>query len=158
MLRPSKIQGYRQLKFVDVFCGEYSTFLRADDGRFFAFGLNNSGQLAIALKENLTNEDTLTMEGKVESMVTLLAPTRVEAFNDLQIYKVAAGKDHALGINEAGSLFSWGVPTYGVLGRADMKDHIMETTPHPVPAVVSGLQGKTIVDVTSGQVIFLACC
>lgn len=151
MLRPTKIPGCKNFKFVEVSCGEYSTFLRTDNGHFFAFGLNNCGQLAISPKENLTNEDTLTLEGRVNNWVTMLSPTFVQFLEDAKIMTVAPGKDHGLGINEAGCLYSWGVPTYGVLGREDVMDEVNETTPYPKPAPVSGLEGKTIVDIASGQ-------
>ena len=146
-----KIAGFRRMEFLDVFCGEYSTFLRERNGDFYAFGLNNCGQLAIPHARSLTNEDTQTPEARESNLVSLLKPTRVEAFHNLDILGVAPGKDHAIAINEAGSVYSWGVATYGVLGRSDMIEWANETMPFPVPEVVSGFEEK-IVDIASGQV------
>ena len=152
MLTPTKIAGCRSMEFSDVFCREYSTFLRATNGHFFAFGLNNCCQLAIPHPRKLNNEDTQTPESRASNLVTLLKPTWVEAFRTLNILKVAPGKDHGLAVSEAGCVYSWGVPTYGVLGRANMVELVGDTTPFPVPEMVSGLEEKTIVDVASGQV------
>ena len=158
MLAPTKIAGCRSMQFSDVFCGEYSTFLRAANGHFFAFGLNNCCQLAIPHPRALSNEDTQTPESRASNLVTLLKPTWVEAFQTLNILKVAPGKDHGIAVNEAGCVYSWGVPTYGVLGRANVADLADDTRPFPIPEKVSGLEEKTIVDVASGQVSFHFLC
>ena len=152
MLRPTVIPGCRHIVFEDVFCGEYSTFLRASSGHFFAFGLNNCGQLGIPLATGISDEDTQTLEGRVKNMVTLLHPTEVQALIDLNILKVAAGKDHGIGMNEAGCVYSWGVPTYGVLGRSDMEARMDESTPFPIPEKVSNLDDSKIIDIASGMV------
>lgn len=152
MLRPTLIPGCRHIVFEDAFCGEYSTFLRASSGQFFAFGLNNSGQLGIPLASGISNEDTLTLEGRVENLVTLLKPTEVKALSELNILKVAAGKDHGIGMNEAGCVYSWGVPTYGVLGRKELEDRVTESTPFPISEKISALEDSKIIDIASGQV------
>ena len=85
-------------------------------------------------------------------MVTLLHPTEVQALNDLNILEVAPGKDHGIGMNEAGCVYSWGMPTYGVLGRSDMEARMNETTPFPIPEKVSNLDDSKIIDIASGRV------
>ena len=151
MLTPTKIAGYRRTEFLDVSCGEDSTFLRESDGQFYAFGLNNCGQLAMPHPRSLNNEDTLTPEARESNLVTLLKPTRIEAFDGLDVVRVAPGKDHGIALSEAGCVYSWGVSTYGVLGRSDVSEWVDETKLFPVPQIVSGFEGP-IVDIASGQV------
>lgn len=119
MLRPTTIPGLKRKRCKDVFCGDYSTFLRTQSGQILACGLNNCGNLGIPYKSGLTIKDTQTIEKRVENKVSFLRPTEVQALNGLDIVEVAPGRSHALGLDADGKLHSWGATTYGALGRWD---------------------------------------
>eukprot|EP00210_Caulerpa_lentillifera_P000384 g375.t1 len=152
MLTPARIGGFRGVQFVDGSCGEFSTFLKTSTGQFYGFGLNNSGQLAIHPSQGITNEETLDLEDRVNKKISLLKPTIVEALEDHNIVSVASGKDHSIGVDVNGCVYSWGVPTYGVLGREDMKAHVEESTAYPTPELVNGIEAP-VKQVACGQVI-----
>eukprot|EP00210_Caulerpa_lentillifera_P005480 g5240.t1 len=152
MLTPDRIEGFRHIHFVDACCGEYTTFLKTSSGKFFGFGLNNSGQLAIPPADGLTNDNTITLEDRVGHQITVLKPTLLEAMSICNIRTVAAGKDHAIGIDEQGRVHSWGAATYGVLGREEMIPNVETATPYPVPALVSEIK-KPVEAIACGQII-----
>ena len=66
MLRPTIIPGCRSIVFENAFCGSSSTFLKDASGRFFACGLNNCGQCAIPLANEIPNMDAATLEDRVD--------------------------------------------------------------------------------------------
>eukprot|EP00210_Caulerpa_lentillifera_P001505 g1443.t1 len=151
-LTPARIQGFRGVDFSDASCGEFTSFLMSSEGQFYGFGLNNSGQLAIHPSEGITNEETLDLEDRVEKRVSILKPTLLEALENNAIVTVASGKDHSLGVDVRGRVYSWGVPTYGVLGREEMFPHIEESTAYPIPELVSRIKAP-VTEVACGQVI-----
>jgi len=151
MLSPDRIEGFRDVHFVDATCGEYTTFLKTSAGKFYGFGLNNSGQLAISPAEGLTNDNAFTLEDRVSQQITVLKPTVLEALSICNIRTVAAGKDHAIGIDEQGRVHSWGAATYGVLGREEMIPNVEIATPFPVPGLVSEIT-RPVEIISCGQV------
>eukprot|EP00210_Caulerpa_lentillifera_P008273 g7894.t1 len=128
MLTPTRIGGFRGVQFID--------------GR----------QLAIHPAEGITNEDTLDLEDRVDRKITFLNPTYVEALENNCMVSVACGKDHSIGVDVRGRVYSWGVPTYGVLGREEMIPFVEESTPNPTPELVSGIKAP-VKEVACGQVI-----
>eukprot|EP00210_Caulerpa_lentillifera_P004523 g4316.t1 len=152
MLTPTRIEGFKKVKFVDGSCGEFTSFLKTSTGQFYGFGLNNSGQLAIHASEGITNEETLDLEDRVNKRISLIKPTAVEALENKNIVSVASGKDHSIGVDVHGRVYSWGVPTYGVLGREDMRARVEESTAYPTPKLVTGIEAP-VKQVACGQVI-----
>ena len=105
--------------------GSHSLGLRAD-GRLYAWGLNNSGQLG-----NATGNGTAT----AYPTPTVVAGTYAQ---------VAAGANHSLGLRVDGSVYTWGYNRFGQLGTATGLGTINAyPTPTPIP-------GSTYTQVAGG--------
>jgi len=158
MLTPKRIGGLRNTKFVDASCGESSTFLKASNGQFYGIGSNSLGQLAMQLDVGALNDDTLELEERVPKRTTFLEPTIIEASKKNQITSVSVGKDHSLGINKRGRVFSWGSSTKGILGREDMIPYVAETTAFPTPMPIEAMENP-IEAISCGKVrLFCSLC
>lgn len=125
--------------------------LKASNGQFYAFGRNNFGQLAMQPFNGAPNDDTLGLEERIAKKTMFLKPTFVEALEDNQITSVESGKDHSLGINKRGRVYSWGSPIKGVLGREEMIPHVDKSIAFPTPRPVSGIE-EPIEAISCGEV------
>jgi alpha-tubulin suppressor-like RCC1 family protein len=83
-------------------------------GQIFTFGYNGYGQLG--------HGDTDRRH----------SPTVVRSLQGLQVIAVAAGQHHTMALTNDGSVFTWGIGTYGVLGHGDEKNST-------VPRVIGNL-------------------
>jgi alpha-tubulin suppressor-like RCC1 family protein len=96
------------------------TQLVSDDGRVFAMGENDNGQLGTG---DTTNVNT---------------PTEIDAahFGGAPVAAVACGFSHAMAITrDEGKLYCWGEGEYGATGLGHTDD---ATTPQPVMGVLAG--------------------
>uniref|UniRef100_A0A914PVV4 Eukaryotic translation initiation factor 3 subunit G N-terminal domain-containing protein n=1 Tax=Panagrolaimus davidi TaxID=227884 RepID=A0A914PVV4_9BILA len=97
-------EGSRSVKFSDIFAGGYWTMARATDGRIFACGLNNYGQLGFPLndKENNFLIDRLTYSPAFPSKKkwTHIAGLKhiVARTDDGEVYGLGLNTDNELGI------------------------------------------------------------
>lgn len=108
--------------------GDHSLAL-AEDGRVFAWGLNDVGQLGLG--------DT----------VTRLSPVAVAGLSD--VVAIAAGGAHALALQRDGRLFAWGLNASGQLGNGDNADRLR-------PAAVAGLSTFVLREIAAGTAHSLA--
>eukprot|EP00210_Caulerpa_lentillifera_P003005 g2869.t1 len=139
MLTPTLIKAFRHLQFVDVFCEEFTTFLKTSSGELYGCGLNNFGQLVIDPSQAMEEYNTLPIEVQVEKRTIILQPMTLETLNRVKVTKVASGDNHALGIDARGRVLSRGAATHGVLGREDMIPHVQGSTFFVIPTHVSRL-------------------
>ncbi|KAI2631308.1 RCC1/BLIP-II [Hypomontagnella submonticulosa] len=85
----------RGAKAVKVACGSYHSFVLDQEGRVFAWGLNNMGELAIP--DHAGENDAHEMR-----------PRLVEALLDYKIVDIAGGQHHSLAVTDDGKLLTWG--------------------------------------------------
>jgi uncharacterized repeat protein (TIGR02543 family) len=115
----------------DVFAGQYHTFVVTSNGRVYAWGFNNYGQLG---------------DG---TLVDNSTPTLISFPGGETIRNVAAGIGHSLAVTTTGQVYAWGSNLYGQLGDGT-------TANKSTPTLISfnGLNnlndGETMRDVVAG--------
>ncbi len=80
---------------VKLACGSYHSFALDDQGRVWAWGLNNYAELGLP--------DEAGSDGG-----NVLKPTLVEALLDYNIVHIAGGEHHSLACTRDGKLLTWG--------------------------------------------------
>ncbi|KAI1881414.1 hypothetical protein JX265_000240 [Neoarthrinium moseri] len=85
----------RGAKAVRVSCGSYHSFAIDQQGRVYAWGLNNYGGLGIP-------------DDAGEDGASQLKPRLVENLQDYQVVDIAAGEHHSLACTSIGELVTWG--------------------------------------------------
>eukprot|EP00941_MAST-03F_sp_MAST-3F-sp1_P001298 g1298.t1 len=84
-------------KATAIAAGHSSSFAVMEDGKCFAWGRNDQGQLGLG--------GTMSMD--VYSMEEY--PTELEALNDVKIAQIAAGDGHTLALTDDGTIYQWGM-------------------------------------------------
>lgn len=97
-LRPGGVSIKRGVKITKVRAGAYHSFAIDGDGRVWAWGLNNYGQLGTGTDDIEVGEDG----------VALLEPTRIDALAGHRVVEVVGGEHHTLAITNDGRVFSFG--------------------------------------------------
>ncbi|ORY08112.1 RCC1/BLIP-II protein [Basidiobolus meristosporus CBS 931.73] len=99
-LRPEKL-GLKNI--VKIGTGSYHSFAIDQDGRVYAWGLNNFHQCGLE-PEDGGNEEIVP------------APTLIEAFEDIKIKQIIGGEHHSLALTEAGEVYGFGRSDSSQLG------------------------------------------
>lgn len=96
-LRPTSIGALpiRGAKAGRVACGSYHSFAVDEQGRVYAWGANNFGQLGMPDEAG-------------ESNASHLKPRVVETLRDYNIVSIAGGEHHSLAYTTDGKLLTWG--------------------------------------------------
>lgn len=128
-LIPCRVGGPKSIKGVST--GGYHSFAITEQGRVWAWGLNQFGQCGIAPGKTVIHK-----------------PTRVKSLEKYNIVQIAAGEHHSAAITSDGDLLVWGRADYGRLGVSidglSIADIIMDDrgvrrgTHHP--CIVSDIQ------------------
>ena len=138
ILIPTQVRFRRGLKFKDVFCGSYCTFIVAKNScDVYAWGLNNYGQLGTGDNENAYDP------------VKLDSLTEINTDKDNHI-KIASGQHHTVIMTSEGKVYSCGRAEYGRLG---VGEDAKETA---TPVQVTHLDGKQIKEVACGEAVSFA--
>jgi len=100
-LKPARLffQQKPTPKIISISAAGYHSFAVSEDGRVFAWGLNNAGQLGIGDDEVHT--------GIVE----------ITSLRDKGIISVIGGQHHSLALSNSGTVYSFGRGCYGQLGH-----------------------------------------
>jgi uncharacterized repeat protein (TIGR02543 family) len=115
----------------DVFAGQYHTFAVTTNGRVYAWGRNDYGQLG---------DDTTTNR----STPTLISFDGPNGLNDGEtIRNVVADQDHSLAVTTTGRLYTWGRNNSGQLGDDTLVDN-------STPTLISFPGGETMRNVAAG--------
>ncbi|PON33019.1 Regulator of chromosome condensation 1/beta-lactamase-inhibitor protein II [Parasponia andersonii] len=116
-LRPTYVNSLSAVRVEKIAAGLWHTLCVSDEGRVYAFGGNQFGQLG-------------TGADQAESLPKLLDPPCLEGKNAKM---VSCGARHSIISTEDGQLFSWGWNKYGQLGLGDSVDR---STPSQVSITV----------------------
>lgn len=137
-------------KIVDVNAGTYSTFALAEDGTVWAWGLNNYGQLGLKGEAPVFAPTIVSQLSNLESGESANGKVKVKV--KVKVKAIRSGQHHTLVVTTDGSLFSFGRPTYGRLGRKDV-DVGADTACPEARRVSSGLEGVTVVGAAAGLAV-----
>ncbi|BDR52289.1 hypothetical protein KIM372_01960 [Bombiscardovia nodaiensis] len=103
-------------KYIQVSPGDTHTVAIADDGKTYAWGNNEHGQLG-------TGDTT-----------ERLTPTQVQLPSGVSAYtQVSAGNDYCVGLDRFGKAYSWGLNRYGQLGNTSVPTSYSSMSATPVP-------------------------
>ena len=93
---------------IDVSAGEHHSLALLSDGRIFAWGRGDSGQLGISFDFNSSSHAPLQVGG----------PTFFEA----PVQMIVSGSNHNLAVDSNQNLYSWGFGAMGQLGTGSEED------------------------------------
>ncbi|CAI5441097.1 unnamed protein product [Caenorhabditis angaria] len=110
---------FRQKKFYDVnaknvFASGFWTIVHGEDGKYYAFGLNNFGQLGIKVDE--ANNDNVGPDGQDNRELRVFLPAEAPAFGAEDTFTSIEGVQHVVVRTENGEVFTMGKNTDNALG------------------------------------------
>ncbi|XP_058120620.1 probable E3 ubiquitin-protein ligase HERC4 isoform X2 [Anopheles coustani] len=114
-------------------CGASHTLFLTKEGKMYACGNNDHGQLG---------HDTCILPNKRPQLVTSL--------DNYIITQISCGTAHSLALTNWGQVFSWGSNALGQLG------HELEIGRQPTPRLIKPIAAKHVVQIASGQYHCLA--
>ncbi|XP_055530268.1 probable E3 ubiquitin-protein ligase HERC4 isoform X2 [Wyeomyia smithii] len=133
VMLPREMSWCHATSLQQVACGGSHSLLLTDDGKLFACGNNDLGQLG---------HDTADVPNK--------RPQFVSSLENYIITQVRSGSAHSLALTNWGQLFSWGSNAVGQLG------HDSDQSSFSTPRMVKSIATKTIVQIAAGQMHCLA--
>lgn len=138
---PIQVLGLPALTWVDVMCGEKTSYALASNGQIWAWGLNNDGQLG---------DGTVV---KKSSPVQVLGT----GSGSLIMKKLSAGLYHAHALNSVGQIWGWGINTNGRIGDGTLTSRsspvlygAAQTYTRTYQMATRRLMDETIFDVVPG--------
>ncbi|KAI8377547.1 regulator of chromosome condensation 1/beta-lactamase-inhibitor protein II [Radiomyces spectabilis] len=123
-----RLTSLNKEKIVQVACGAEFTLVLNDQGKVFAFGSQEYGQLGNGADgQFIKSAGTLATRPQER-------PLLVKALIERNIVSIACGANHSLAMDDGGYVYSWGFGGYGRLGHGEQKDLF-------APQVISKLAG-----------------
>ena len=122
--------GSARVKIIHVAAGLHFTILLDVQGRVWAFGSNQFGQLCQGSRLEAFGA------APVAHFDDLVHPTRANLPADVRVVDVIAGYYHVLAVSAGGHLLAWGRNDRGQLGRGHLTDdscHLEVRTELPAP-------------------------
>lgn len=107
-LRPGGVAFKRGVRITKVCAGAYHSFAIDGDGKVWAWGLNNFGQLGVETDDIEVGEDG----------AALLSPTLIEALAGHRVVDIIGGEHHTLAVTDEGKVFTFGRIDASQLGFA----------------------------------------
>lgn len=134
-LKPQQVvvEGKPDIKFDRVWAGNLTSFARTQQGRIYAWGLNNYSQLGFK-PSNTTN----VVEWYPVDVTDHFPP-------GVTIQEMCSGQHHTLALTTSGKLFSFGRHHYGRLGHGELEED------QSTPRLIEALQDKTVVGISCGM-------
>ncbi|CEL96601.1 unnamed protein product [Vitrella brassicaformis CCMP3155] len=185
--QPAPISLPRGATGQHVSCGSQHSMIllkaaEAAGGDLYAMGLGSRGRLGLTQDEAARKEEEIErvpgVKPRKREWVSGLSTRSDEAWCPsfplridftANVVRVACGSDHTLAITEDGSLWSWGVGTWGNLGQGDTQDRprpsrvmLPEGTERgrgegELPTPVTGGDGSIVVHCAGGAKHSLCC-
>lgn len=115
--------GLPRKKVKNVATGSYHSFAITNDGKVFAWGLNQFGQCGI-YDEQKAGEDATVVP----------VPTKISSLDQYNIVHVAAGEHHSAAITDDGKLLMW--------GRLDANQLGIDLSTLPPADIIHDISGK----------------
>uniref|UniRef100_A0AAV1T2Q6 PHD-type domain-containing protein n=1 Tax=Peronospora matthiolae TaxID=2874970 RepID=A0AAV1T2Q6_9STRA len=113
--RPRFVQAFRNDQVTSVACGAQHTLVLLQDGRLFAMGDNEFGQLGTKRGDEAETNCTST-------------PVRVTTFgSDKNLKQIGCGHDFSMTLTTTGEVYSWGRNQLGQLGLGDSQPGSLDT-------------------------------
>ncbi|EYC41466.1 hypothetical protein Y032_0568g55 [Ancylostoma ceylanicum] len=158
------------VKMLQVAAGRSHSLAVAEDGRLFAWGSNEHGQLAmprhISWQETpkrvgeltevvqvacgplhciaLLESGAVAVWGEQSDGAILHSPQIVTQLIGVPVVRVVAGGRHCVAISAGGGVYVWGHNEYGQLGTGD-------TLPRPTPFFLEGMSAMHIIEAYCGD-------
>uniref|UniRef100_A0A1I7UMG8 Regulator of chromosome condensation n=1 Tax=Caenorhabditis tropicalis TaxID=1561998 RepID=A0A1I7UMG8_9PELO len=110
-LRFKKAGRFYDVIAKNVFASGFWTIVHGEDGKYYAFGLNNFGQLGIKVDEADVDQD-----GQDNRELRVFLPTEAPAFGAEENFIHIEGVQHVVLLDEAGKVFAMGKNTDNALG------------------------------------------
>jgi len=126
---PTNVNSFGYLPVVRLSCGHNHNLILRKDGKLYAWGLNNYGQLGDRTLVNRNSPVPVFMDGALSGAV---------------ITQISAGAFHSLALANNGSIFAWGNNFSGQLGIGTTKDSFV-----PVAVNMSALSGKVVIQIAA---------
>ena len=101
VLVPTEMTGLPE-GVVDIHVGSRWVIALTDDGEVWSWGRNDEGWLGI--------------ETSTDALETLVAPTRIPAFDGINIVSITGGPNHSLVVDDQGNIYGFGNTAHGRLG------------------------------------------
>ena len=124
---PKRVDALVGVKAIQVSCGLCHTAFCTEDGKVYAFGRGEKGQLGHGDWEDKSS------------------PALVQALVGKHIIQVQCGGYHTMALTSSGYLFTWGYARYHVLGHGNIKPKCLS-----FPCLVEGLREHNVVHISGG--------
>lgn len=125
---PVRLKGIPAGTATDIATGDYTTIALTAEGKAWAWGHNDRGQLGDPTKPYGWGK-----------------PVPVQLPSDLTLAQVSAGSSHMLALGRDGKIYTWGDNQYGQLGRTDLPTgHGEASALSKTPVEVQGLPSGTV--------------
>ena len=125
---PQLIQAFNKIKITDIFAGEHVSFCLSAEGKAYAFGINQSGQLGLGMEIG-------------KQLNPLLIPT----LQNEKIVSIACRIFHTLFLNATGEVYSSGTSFGGALGLGAI------TCSVNTPTLITSLATQKIKKIATGS-------
>ena len=118
-LSTNKIENYNG-KIIDISCGTMHNLALSEDGKIFAWGSIQGGQLGLP-SDYLIN---LQKNSNADQTYYISNPTLIPYFidNKIIISQISCGEAHSLALSNKGKVYSWGYGSNGQLGLGFCED------------------------------------
>lgn len=130
-------------------CGAHHSVILTDDGRVFACGWNEYGQLGIAASRTEEEAAAAAIDDVGARWLAIGAlragrefrplPSEISGFGGDRVVAVGCGREHSFAVTDKGSVFAWGFGGLGQLGSGTLND-----APQPVRVVLPSVQFRRI--------------
>lgn len=131
---PQRVESFRKkrVKVKAVACGEAHTLVLDADGKVFAFGWAEDGQLGLPPEDIADGQ----MTHKVRE---------IRALRQSKIVKISSGALFSAALTESGQVFIWGNGDQGQLGLGS------RVTRADIPTLLTSLKAEWVLDLVCGE-------